>query len=219
MTLTALDWFILLVLAGGLARGLMAGAVRQVASIAGLLLSFFVAVQFMGPIGDLAVESLGLAERLSPVIGFVTLFVGVQLVVVALSRMIEHILDSLHLTIVNRVAGGAVGGLKAALFLSVLFLVLASVNVPEPEVRSESALYDPVATVLPTAWDAAARYVPRMKEISEQFGAQLRPELRPVSQFPFTAPGSSSASQDSTGTQATRPRESGKAAGAPDTNR
>jgi len=214
MTLTALDWFILVVLAGGLARGLMAGAVRQVASVAGLLVAFFVSVQFMQPVGELVVQSLGLADGVAPVIGFVTLFVGVQLVVIALSRMIEHILDSLHLTVVNRVAGGAVGGLKAALLLSVLFLVLGSVDMPASETRSESALYDPVATVLPTAWDAAAQYVPRMKEVSDQFGADLRPKLRPVSQFPYTGPDEPAPPADSTGTRDARPKERGEASSA-----
>jgi membrane protein required for colicin V production len=188
MSLSALDGFILLVLAGGLARGLMAGAVRQIASIAGLLVAFFLSVQFMRPVGTGVVNSLGLAQSLAPVVGFVTLFVGIQILVIALSRMVEQILDSLHLGIANRAAGGVVGGFKAALLLSVLFLVLSSAGLPGTQVRQASALYRPVAGVLPETWDAAAHYVPRMRRISEQFGADVRPLLpRPATSDPATS--------------------------------
>jgi membrane protein required for colicin V production len=178
MSLSALDWFIMIVLAGGLVRGMMVGAVRQVTSLAGILAAFFVSVQFMRPVGDLIVESLGLAGELAPVVGFVTLFVGVQLLFMATSRLVEQILDTLNLTIANRLAGGAVGGFKAALLLSILFLVLASVEIPGPDVRSKSQLYAPVATVLPETWDTAATYVPQVKRVSDQFGARVRHTLR-----------------------------------------
>ena len=179
MSLSALDWFILAVLAGGLARGLMVGAVRQVASLAGLLVAFFVSVQFMQPAGTLIVNSLGLASELIPIVGFVSLFLGVQLLFTALSRLVEQILDTLSLSIANRVAGGALGGFKAALLLSVLFLVLQSVEIPGPDVRQASSLYAPVATVLPQTWDAAATYVPQVKRVSDQFGDDVRQRLQP----------------------------------------
>lgn len=174
MDLTLLDGFILVVLAGGLIRGLQVGAVRQVASLLGLLIAFFAAVQFMRPVGILVADSLGLSMEAAPLIGFVVLFIGVQLVALALSRLVEAVLDSLSLGIANSVVGGALGGFKAALLLSVLFLVGAQVTLPGPETRDASVLYGPVATVLPTTWDTASRYVPVVKSVSEEFGQDVR---------------------------------------------
>lgn len=206
MSLSALDWFILAVLAGGLARGIMVGAVRQVASLAGLLVAFFVSVQFMQPVGELIVSSLGLAPELIPIVGFVSLFLGIQLLFTALSRLLEQILDTLNLSIANRAAGGALGGFKAALLLSVLFLVLQSVKIPGPDVRQASSLYAPVATVLPQTWDAAATYVPQVKRVSDQFGDDVRQRLQP-----------SSDSTQSRSSELTSPRQTVPAAPSPST--
>lgn len=179
MQLAALDWFILIILAGGLVRGFMVGAVRQVASIAGLVVSFFLAVQLMHPIGGLIVASLGLSEAVGPIAGFVVIFVGVQLLFLALSRLLERVLETLSLTLVNRAAGGALGGFKAALLLSVLFLVLSGMEMPSKQVRTESMLYAPVARALPETLDAASPYLPAAERASETFGRTVRPKLQP----------------------------------------
>lgn len=179
MEFSALDWFILVALTGGLIRGFMVGAIRQVASLAGLLVSFFMAVQFMGPTGDLVVQSLGLAAQTSPLVGFVVVFAGVQLVVLATARLIERVVDSLALSTVNRLAGSALGAFKAALILSVLFLVLGAMQMPGADTRGSSTLYEPVAGVLPQTWDAAASYLPAVKRVSDEFGGAVRPHLTP----------------------------------------
>jgi membrane protein required for colicin V production len=190
MPLAALDWFILLVLAGGLIRGFMVGAVRQVASIAGLIVAFFLSVQFMHPVGALIVASIGLSEAAGPIAGFVVIFVGVQLLFLALSRLLERVLETLSLSLVNRAAGGALGGFKAALLLSVLFLVLSGMEMPGPETRKKSVLYAPVARALPQTLDAASPYVPAARRASDTFGRELRPAVPPP------APSSDSAAPD-----------------------
>jgi membrane protein required for colicin V production len=182
MSLAALDWFILVILAGGLIRGFMVGAVRQVASLLGLLLAFFLSVQLMHPVGALIVSSLGLSEAVAPIAGFIVIFVGVQLLFLALSRLLERVLETLSLSLVNRAAGGALGGFKAALLLSVLFLVLAGMEMPSKQVRQRSVLYSPVAKALPETLDAASPYLPAAQRASETFGQTVRPQINPSAQ-------------------------------------
>ena len=182
MSLAALDWFILVILAGGLIRGFMVGAVRQVASLLGLLLAFFLSVQLMHPVGALIVSSLGLSEAVAPIAGFIVIFVGVQLLFLALSRLLERVLETLSLSLVNRAAGGALGGFKAALLLSVLFLVLAGMEMPSTQVRQRSVLYSPVAKALPETLDAASPYLPAAQRASETFGQTVRPQINPSAQ-------------------------------------
>ena len=182
MSLAALDWFILVILAGGLIRGFMVGAVRQVASLLGLVLAFFLSVQLMHPVGALIVSSLGLSEAVAPIAGFIVIFVGVQLLFLALSRLLERVLETLSLSLVNRAAGGALGGFKAALLLSVLFLVLAGMEMPSKQVRQRSVLYSPVAKALPETLDAASPYLPAAQRASETFGQTVRPQINPSAQ-------------------------------------
>jgi len=178
MAFTALDWFILIVLAGGLVRGLMVGAVRQVASLAGLAVAFLFSVQLMHPVGGAIVQYLGFAPEVAPVVGFLVLFVGIQVVFLALSRLVEQVLETLSLTLLNRTAGGALGGVKAALLLSVLFFVLSSMKVPSAETKRESLLYGPVVSALPYAMEVASDYVPAVRRASRTFGRRVRPFAR-----------------------------------------
>jgi membrane protein required for colicin V production len=180
MELAALDWFILIVLTGGLIRGFVVGAVRQVASLLGLVLAFFLSVQLMHPVGTLIVSSLGLSESVAPIAGFIVIFVGVQLIFLALSRLLEQILDTLSLNLVNRAAGGALGGFKAALLLSILFLVLSGLEMPSKQIRNRSVLYSPVASALPKTLEATSPYLPAAKRASETFGHAVEPTLQPT---------------------------------------
>lgn len=178
MNLVALDWFILLMLAGGLIRGFVVGAVRQVASIAGLIVAFLLSVQLMQPVGALVTSSLGFSEAIGPIAGFIVIFVGVQLLFLALSRLLERVIETLSLSLLNRAAGGVLGGFKAALLLSVLFLVLGGMQMPGEQSREQSVLYRPVAGALPKTLEAASPYVPAAREASETFGQSAQPQIR-----------------------------------------
>ena len=176
--LTALDWFIVVVLLCGLIRGYVVGAVRQAASLLGLVAALLFSVEFMDVVGEAMVTSLGLSESLIPLAGFTVLFLSVYLLFLALSRLVEQVLDSLSLSVVNQVAGGAVGGVKAALLLSLLFLVLSGLEMPEQDTRDESALYRPVARLLPQTIEATEEWVPAAKKAADKLSRRIRSEVQ-----------------------------------------
>lgn len=176
--LSALDWFILVVLFGGLIRGYIVGALRQVASLIGLAVAFLFSVEFMDLVGNLVVSSLGLSESLAPLAGFTLLFLGVYLIFLAISRLLEHVLESLSLSVMNRAAGGAVGGFKAALLLSLLFLVLTGMELPDQQTRKASAFYHPIAQLLPETIEVAEEWFPAAKEAADKLGREVRSDLQ-----------------------------------------
>jgi membrane protein required for colicin V production len=178
--LTALDWVILLILLGGGIRGYMVGAVRQVGSVLGIGAALLVSVEFMDSVGALVVSSIGLSDSLAPLAGFTVLFLGVYLLFVALSRLVEQVFETLSLSIVNQVLGGAVGGGKAALLLSLLFLVLGGMELPKQETRADSTFYQPVAKLLPRTIEATENWIPAAKEAADQLSRQIRSEMEAV---------------------------------------
>lgn len=182
--LSALDWFILLILVAGLVRGYLMGAVRQVAGLVGLAAAFLFSVEFMGLVGSMVVNSLDLSPKLAPLAGFTILFLGVYLLFLILSRLLEQLLESLSLTPLNRVAGGAVGGIKAALLLSLLFLVLTGLEMPGQETRRESTLYRPVAQLLPRTIEATKEWFPAAKNATDELGKQIQSTLHSVPERP-----------------------------------
>lgn len=175
--MNVIDLIIVLVVAGGIVRGFTVGAVRQVTSLVGVVAAFAMAVQLMQRVGDLIVQSLGIAEAAAPVLGFIVVFLAVQAVFYFIGRLVEYLLDALFLSTVNRLLGSAVGALKAALLLSVAFLVLTEINYPSTSLKQGSLLYEPVAQVLPKTWAVASEHVPDLKALSEQFGRQIEAEL------------------------------------------
>jgi membrane protein required for colicin V production len=175
--LIALDWFILVVLLGGLVRGYMVGAVRQIGSLVGLAVALLMSVEFMEPVGERVVSSLGLSESLMPLAGFAVVFLGVYFLILLLSGLVEHLLDSLSLSVANRAVGGAVGGIKAALLLSLLFLALGGMRVPDQQTRDASAFYTPIAQLLPRALEATEDWIPAAQNAADKLERQVRSTL------------------------------------------
>lgn len=170
--MNTLDIVIVLVLAAGVARGFSTGVIRQVASFVGFILAFILSVKLMEPVGTLVVESLGLSARVAPVLGFIVVFLAIQAGLFFVVRLVETLVGALRLTAVNRLLGGLLGALKAALVLSVLFLVLGVFGVPEEQTRADSSFYAPVAAVLPQAWDFVSARLPEVQKLSERFGGR-----------------------------------------------
>ena len=168
-----LDLLILAGLAVGAVRGFGTGALRQVAGLVGVLLAFLVALQLMEPAGEMVVSSLGVSERVGPLLGFLVVFLLVQALAYAVVRAARGLLKTLGLSFVDRIAGGALGALKAALLLSVLFLVLGTFEIPEQTVRRQSDLYGPVASVLPAAWSLVSDNWQEVESLAEKFEVPL----------------------------------------------
>lgn len=177
MALESLDILIGIVLIIGLARGLATGAVRQIVSFAGTVVAIVLALELMDPIGSVVDRAIPMADSVEPVVGFIVVFLALQLVLLFLVRLVEAGIKVFRLSMVNRVVGAAVGVCKAALILSVLFLVLGFFDVPEEENRDASMLYEPVASVFPAAWDYAARHLPEVRNLSDRFGKEVEEAL------------------------------------------
>lgn len=148
-----LDILIAAAIVAGAIHGFTTGAIKQVASLAGIFVSFVLALQLMHSVGAAVHGWIGAAEEIAPLVGFVVVFAFVQLAIVAGVKVVEKILGALKLSSVNRLLGSGVGAAKAALALSVAFLAMGSVGFPTQESRQDSLLYPWVAGALPTAWD------------------------------------------------------------------
>lgn len=175
--MTLLDILIFLVLGVGLLRGVTTGVIRQVASIVGLVVAFVVALELMQPVGALVSDGLGVSEGVAPLLGFLLVFVGIEVVVFVSVRLLEALVGVLKLTLLNRALGGVFGTVKTAIFLSVVFLVLNAFNVLDAQARRSSVLYDPVASLLPATWDYVAEWMPEVERLSEQFSQRVHEHL------------------------------------------
>lgn len=170
--MNTLDIIILLVLVIGLLSGLRSGFIKQVLGFAGLVVAIILAIQFMDPVGSGVGAMLGVQLATAPLIGFGVIFLVVQVVVQVLARVLRKAARAMFLGPVDRIFGGVIGGFKACLVLSMIFVALASAGLPAESWRSDSRFYDGVSGVLPSAWEFVVDVFPQVAQLSEKFGDQ-----------------------------------------------
>ncbi len=167
--MTTLDLILMAACAAGLWRGYQTGLIRQATSLVGYAIALIFALALMNQTGLLVAESLGLSARVAPVVGFVVVFVILLVLVSFLTNLLEKALDAVSLSFVNRIAGGAVGVLKAALLVSVALIPLTYLGYPDEASRAESLFYEPVSTLAPMAWSLASEQKGTIEAARETF--------------------------------------------------
>lgn len=125
-------------------QGWRQGLVRAVATLAGLLAGIWAA----GHLTQLVAEMLGLKGENAVLIAFVVCFVGALVLAWLLGRMVEGLMKAAKLSVVNRLAGAALGAVKALCILAVLLNTTVMLDRDEAILKhrqkEESLLYKPV---------------------------------------------------------------------------
>lgn len=141
----------------GVWRGVQTGAAVQIAGIAGWLLGFAAAAAWGETVGAMTVSSLGLSPRTAPLVGAVVVFAGVAGGTFAIAHAVRTTLQAIKLGAVDALAGAGVGGLHAAVGLSLALAALSFAPFGEPLLLTDdacaaSALCEPVRDVAPDLW-------------------------------------------------------------------
>lgn len=148
-----IDILIIIPVLWGFWRGFMKGVVMEVATLVAFFLGVWGGMKFSDLIAGYIREWFTTESPYVPLIAFGLVFVAILIAVFALARFIDKSMEKSPLTIFNKLAGGAFGGFKFLLILSVLFFVVdaveKSVTVIPPDIKDNSLLYRPVASVAP----------------------------------------------------------------------
>ena len=165
-----LDLILALVLAFGLWRGLRTGALMQIVGTAGWLFAFVAATALMAPIGEMVAASLGVSPRTAPILGFIVVCGGVVAGLTAAAHVLRKTLEAIKLGGVDKLAGGAVGALRAAFGLSVVLLTTSFAPIPgsgplfvSEEDREASILYAPIEALAPEVWSLVRAVTPGLQ--------------------------------------------------------
>jgi membrane protein required for colicin V production len=171
-----LDGIILAVIAFGLWRGFVAGIIRELSQLFGVLAGFAIALQIMKPMAVFLVQVVNIVDmplEAVALVSFVLVFVLVYIIVFFMSRLLERVADDGALAGLNKLLGAVVGAAKSALILSIGLVLLGQINIPNKDVQSRSYLHAPVERIAPQAWEVVARSVPTAttltKQVNERF--------------------------------------------------
>lgn len=148
-----IDIIISIILLIGIYRGFTKGFVYTVAIAIAFVLGVIGSFQLVNKATDYFRAKFSMTSEYLPFISFLVVFIGIVILVLLLSKLIENVLSAGSLGWLNKIAGAFLGAFKMAFFISVLFWVMKPVEkklpvVPESQ-KQQSFLYGPVSKIAP----------------------------------------------------------------------
>lgn len=142
--MTLLDILLALPLCYLIFVGWKKGLVREVATLAGVLLGVWASIHLSQQLAPM----LGLDGESAALIAFIVTFLLALVVAYLMGRVVEGLMKAVKLSVVNRLLGALLGAAEALIILSVLLNFVVMIDGKEMiikhEVKQKSILYRPV---------------------------------------------------------------------------
>jgi len=152
-----IDIILLILLAWGIIQGLRNGLVHEVASLAALVLGIWGAVRFSDLTAGWLIDQFNFTGKYLHLVAFAITFVGIVVAVHFVAKIVDKLVAAVALGWFNRLLGAIFGMLKIALIISVLLVILNTIDrkahfLPE-EKTDDSFLYEPLSGLAPMVFD------------------------------------------------------------------
>lgn len=135
-------------------RGFTKGFVIEITTLLALLVGIYMAINFSFYAAALINDNFTVEDKYMSILSFAVTFIVVVIIIMLLGRLLEKVIDMIALGFIDKLAGGVFGILKGALIISAILLVINTFDKKEavisPKLKTNSMLYAPVASVLPT---------------------------------------------------------------------
>jgi membrane protein required for colicin V production len=155
--MNTLDLIILMPIVFGFIFGLFKGLIKELASLAAIVLGIYGAKLFAPIVSDFLVSKFAFSIKTSLPIAYLILFISIAILLLFISRILDKLFDSISLGGLNKFLGGLFGALKYALIVSVLLNVFDGLNSRFPIIKTktkdESIGYKPIIKLAPTLWE------------------------------------------------------------------
>lgn len=113
----AADIIIIIVILFFAIKGLICGLIKEAAGIVAILAGLFVAINFSGWLSNWILEKGWFDPKYLEIISFTVIFLGIILLVIVMSKMLNKFADAISLNWLNKLAGFVFGGIKGALIV------------------------------------------------------------------------------------------------------
>ena len=162
------DLFILIPIALGLIFGLFKGFVKEVVSLAAVVLAIIAAEMLSDSIKPLIAGFFDFSDKMAKTVSYILIFTLTILAALLISRLTDNLLSSISLGWLNSLLGGVFGALKIAIVVSVLMNVYDALDskfgFANPEKKEDSLSYYPILKLAPSLWEEAKKTIDKSKE-------------------------------------------------------
>ena len=160
-----IDWIIIGVIAVGTVLGFSKGALRQIATLVGLVAGLLLARALYFTVGERMAVEFGTSATVSQIIAFFLIWILVPIALLWVASLLTRVLEVVHLGILNRLAGAVLGGVKYALIVSLAIQLVQFID-PKDQLlpkgtKEKSAMYYPMEEV-------GEVFVPTIKNVTKE---------------------------------------------------
>jgi membrane protein required for colicin V production len=170
MSFSYVDIIIALPLAYWLIKGLRHGFAHEFLSLTGQILAIFVAFTYMEMMGSILIGYLKMSGAAVPLVAFILIYIIFIILVRLVIKVINRFIEVIFMSTFNKILGAFFSAFKAALVLSVVFILLAGLDLPSKESRNQSMLYSYVLPIAPATYNLIAFVWPGVSSFTDQAG-------------------------------------------------
>jgi membrane protein required for colicin V production len=148
-----IDAAIIIILILSMIMGFINGLVKEVASLAALILGIWGAIKFSTFTAAKLYDYFDMTGRYVGIIAFIITFLIIVVIIHFVGILAEKVITAASLGFINRILGIAFGVLKSVLILSVFFVILNAIDskrsfLPKKTIE-ESRFYNTISDIAP----------------------------------------------------------------------
>jgi membrane protein required for colicin V production len=148
-----IDVGIVVILILAMVMGFINGLVKEVASLAALILGIWGAIKFSTYTAAKLYDYFDMSGHYVGIIAFVITFSLIVILIHFIGLLADKVVDAAALGFVNRLLGIGFGVFKSVLIMSVFFVVLNAIDARKPFLPKqriqESIFYNPISDIAP----------------------------------------------------------------------
>jgi len=148
-----IDAVIVVILILSLVTGFTNGLVKEVASLAALILGIWGAIRFSAFTAEKLYDYFDMTGRYVGIIAFLITFGIIVVIIHFIGILADKVVTAASLGFVNRILGIVFGLLKSVLIMSVFFVILNAIDARKPflpkEKIEQSRFYNPISDIAP----------------------------------------------------------------------
>lgn len=148
-----IDIMIIVILGFSMIRGFMNGLVKEVASLAALIVGIWGAIRFSSFTAGRLYDYFDMTGQYVGIISFLITFGIIVIIIHFIGMIVDKLMEAVALGFVNKLLGIAFGLFKSVLIMSVIFVVFNAIDARRPflpkEKLEQSMLYNPISDIAP----------------------------------------------------------------------
>ncbi len=147
--MTVFDYAVLVIVGISILISLMRGAVREILSLLGWVLAFYVARTYAIQVVPLLPYDIP-SEKLKMLAAFIIVFLAVLLITSLIAIALSGLLKEIGLGWLNRLLGGVFGFLRGLLIVTVLMILAGMTQLPKDERWTNAMFSAPLEALVKT---------------------------------------------------------------------